>query len=596
MKVCPICHKNFPPEAHFCPKDGSPLADIQDPLLGITLLGQFQVQELIGQGSMGKVYLAKQLSVDRHVAVKVLKQKLAIDDKVVQRFHREARAAARLNHPNIITIHLVGEMDGTRTPYMVMEYVEGASLETIIATQGALDPARVIKISIQIATALLEAHKNHVVHRDLKPENIALLKHGTSGETVKVLDFGIAKILHSDEELSQLTKTGTIFGTPAYISPEQAGGEPLDFRTDLYSLGVIMYRMATGHLPFENASGLEILVRHIKDIPPVPSSVNPQIPTALELVILRLLEKKPVDRYNTAQDLIEALQVALKEVEKSSESADSNLTASASNFRGHEVNEFQIKPSKAKLYTIISIIFMLATASVYGAVKFLNRGSSSDKTPPEIVQQKETKPGNTPPEEKTRDVKVDEKKVVVPPEKKDLNKKCEFSFSEPGKKRHTCAGTTVDISFDITRRSRRHVTIQLYIPGSDARKISASPGEKSDGLEILRKKFPEKDKYMITLRVPSDGIQNLKFQLPSRELLIFVKLTVNFKKPVTKTNLNHKKLNHKKRESLVLPALPTLNTMKREELIPPFPTDMIEPVLPPPPTTMKSTKPDLPDF
>ncbi|PKN21128.1 MAG: hypothetical protein CVU65_17485 [Deltaproteobacteria bacterium HGW-Deltaproteobacteria-22] len=307
MKVCPKCHRQFPDEARFCPKDGLPLAEISDAYLGMTLLGQFEIIELIGQGTMGKVYLARQLSVDRTVAVKVLKRKLASDPQVVRRFHREAKAAARLNHPNIVTIHLVGEMEADHTPYMVMEYVEGASLEKVCATQGALPIPRVLTLATQISSALAEAHRNGVLHRDLKPDNIAVFEQGTPRETAKVLDFGIAKILHSDEEMSQLTKTGTIFGTPAYISPEQASGEHLDHRTDLYSMGVLIFRMATGRLPFENSSGLEVLVRHIKDKPPRPRDLNPAIPPDLEEIILKLLAKNRDDRYPSADALIEAL-------------------------------------------------------------------------------------------------------------------------------------------------------------------------------------------------------------------------------------------------------------------------------------------------
>ena len=313
MKICPVCKQHFPDNAHFCPKDGIELNKIEDDFIGREILGQFIILEKIGSGTMGNVYLAKQTTIDRKVAIKLLKPKLAADPDVLARFNREAKAVARLSHPNIVTVHLVGKLQPENLPYIIMEYVEGASLEHICITQGALSTERIILISSQISSALMEAHNNNVVHRDLKPANIVVWDQGTPKESIKVLDFGIAKILHTDEERSRLTKTGTIFGTPAYISPEQAAGETLDNRSDLYSLGVIMYRLATGRLPFEDASGLEILVRHIRDIPPKPTSINPAIPIELEAVILKLLEKNKEDRYPSA----EALLFELKQLKSS---------------------------------------------------------------------------------------------------------------------------------------------------------------------------------------------------------------------------------------------------------------------------------------
>ncbi|MBU1218270.1 serine/threonine protein kinase [Myxococcota bacterium] len=589
MKLCPVCHKTFPPEAHFCPKDGAPLADIQDPYLGITLLGQFHINELIGQGSMGKVYLARQLSVDRHVAVKILKQKLAVDGNVVERFNREAKAAARLNHPNIVTVHLVGQMEGTGTPYLVMEYVEGASLEQVCASQGALDPLRVVKLTIQMATALAEAHRQHVVHRDLKPENIAIIKHSTPQECVKVLDFGIAKILHSEEEFAQLTKTGTIFGTPAYISPEQASGEALDFRTDLYSLGVIMYRMATGHLPFENASGLEILVRHIKDIPPKPSSFVPSMPEGLERIILKLLSKNRDDRHPTAEALLADLEDLKIQISAAASLPPQVSPVSSSDLKGHEVNDFQVKSGSSKIYIIAFFIIAAAVAAVFGARKYLKSGSSSTPQKPQTESNKtedttKTAMGPELPPEMKPDMapeKIENKKPETP-------KRCEFNFTVEEKIRNTCGGHTVDTTFKIISNRRRTASILIYIPGSDTGKITSGPGPGSDGLDIKSMKKPEKDKYLLTFVLPPDGIQNIQFMNPGGET-IYVKITAELK--------NQKKTRPKNGNTPrpgpgIMLDLPPLDV--GDPMIPPPP--MEEPMKKPKPADMTSTKPDLPDL
>ena len=468
MKICPTCHKQFPEEARFCPKDGVPLAEISDPLLGRTLMGQFEILELIGQGTMGKVYLARQISVDRKVAVKVLKKKLASDPQVVRRFHREAKAAARLSHPNIVTIHLVGELEEDHTPYMVMEYVEGASLEKICVTQGALPIPRVLTISMQIASALAEAHRNGVLHRDLKPDNIAVYELGTPRETAKVVDFGIAKILHSDEELSQLTKTGTIFGTPAYISPEQASGEHLDHRTDLYSLGVLMFRMATGRLPFENASGLEVLVRHIKEPPPRPRDLNPAILPELEMIILRLLAKNREDRYPSADALFEDLG-RLQTMFSGVFFTPPAPPTQTSNNQEQVIDSLPTTQhfSSSKIGILVGVfILLIVVVFLLWKWKFSNGDNdemtissssiASDTTVPMQGQQEETSMQSQEPPMK-------QEELVLPPQTP-LVVSCDFAFSENTSLRQVCAGRTVEMELHCYRSSA--CQLRVFIPGT----------------------------------------------------------------------------------------------------------------------------------
>ncbi len=311
MKICPGCHRRYDDAVKFCPHDGTVLPDPSDEYVGRRLMEQFDILARCGEGAMGTVYRAHQINMDRSVAVKILRRDLVRDRTVVRRFYREAKAAARLSHPNIITVHLVAETD-EGLPYIVMEFLEGTDLDTLCKVEAPVDLTRAVHIAQQIAGALSEAHQNDVIHRDLKPANIIVLDKQRTADVVKVLDFGIAKILEagtSDE--SRITKSGAIFGTPYYLSPEQATGAELDARADLYSLGVILYRLATGHLPFEGGSGLDILVRHVKDPPPPPRLHNPNLPPALEATILRALEKDRDKRFASADEMRAALLAAL---------------------------------------------------------------------------------------------------------------------------------------------------------------------------------------------------------------------------------------------------------------------------------------------
>jgi serine/threonine-protein kinase len=200
----------------------------------------------------------------------------------------------------------VGETD-EGTPYLVMEHVDGISLETIIEAQGPQAIGRVVHLARQIAAGLGEAHANGIIHRDLKPANLLVTDRARVADQVKILDFGIAKLIQPGEEHSQLTRGQQIFGTPHYMAPEQATGEPIDARTDLYSLGVVLFRLVTGQVPFDAPGGMQVVLRHLRDPPPRPSAFNPLVPEALETLILALLSKSPSDRPTDAEDVISAL-------------------------------------------------------------------------------------------------------------------------------------------------------------------------------------------------------------------------------------------------------------------------------------------------
>jgi serine/threonine-protein kinase len=304
---CPRCGGTWEQQVRFCPLDGAPLdpAAPPDPRLGTLLLGQFELCERIGGGSMGTVYRAWQRPLERPVAVKVLRRELLRDPQVVKRFYREARAVARLAHPSIVTVFLVGECeDGA--PYIVMELCGGPSLAQVVASEVRLPVARAVRIAGQIARALAEAHAAGVVHRDLKPENIVLAPGRGGDELVKVLDFGIAKILVGNGE-SQLTGTGTIFGTPHYLAPEQASGGVVDARADLYSLGVILYQMVTGRLPFEGSTGMQVVLAHLQQTPAWPRALVPELPVELDALVRCAMARDPAERFASADDMGAAL-------------------------------------------------------------------------------------------------------------------------------------------------------------------------------------------------------------------------------------------------------------------------------------------------
>jgi serine/threonine-protein kinase len=273
-----------------------------DPLLGQTVSGRFLLEELVGQGGMGRVYRARHLESHSPVALKLLKPALLGDPTLVGRFEREAAAASRLHHPNVVSVLEFGRAGPDGTLFIAMEYVEGIDLRVVLRDQWPLPEARLCHLLAQVLSALGEAHARNVIHRDLKPENIMVVKDLGEGERVKVLDFGIAKIL--DGDLPVLTRNDVVCGTPQYMAPEQATGAGLDARSDLYAVGVILYQLCTGRLPFDGTNAMDVLTQHVNDLPQAPRQRSPDvsISEALERLILRALEKDPARRPQSAQE------------------------------------------------------------------------------------------------------------------------------------------------------------------------------------------------------------------------------------------------------------------------------------------------------
>lgn len=310
MRICPQCETHTPDA--ICPQDGFRTVDLAhlgqatDPLIGTVFEERFRIDRLIGRGGYGAVYLATQLGMERSVAIKVLKAEFVGDLKEVARFQLEARAIATLRHPGIVLVHDFGVAEGGRL-YLVMEYLEGRPLSSILSTDAPLEPARALELVSQAADALAEAHRAGIVHRDLKPDNLFVVEDRRRGETVKLLDFGVAKMVGGGEQVGALTQTGVAIGSPRYMSPEQCQSHPVTGQTDIYSLGCILYEALCGRPVFRADSITALMVAQVRATP-APLSRNGQILSgSLVDLTLRCLAKAPDDRPPGADALVREL-------------------------------------------------------------------------------------------------------------------------------------------------------------------------------------------------------------------------------------------------------------------------------------------------
>src|SRR5688572_5665576 len=316
MSTCLTCGKRWPRGTNVCPDDGTPISSAprsdpdsgwsHEPALAIlptlrvndlhpgTLVGEYRVEGKLGEGGMGSVYAATHPLIGKKAAIKIISPQLCTNAAAVERFIQEARAVNQIGHPNIVDVFSFGELVDGRS-YFVMEWLQGETLADRMQ-RGRVPLAEAVEVLDQICDALEAAHEKHIVHRDLKPANVVLVNIRGNRQLVKLLDFGLAKLAENEDNRLQKTRTGVMMGTPEYVSPEQARGKNVDHRTDIYAPGVISYELLLGRLPFEADNAADIITKHLREMPPRPSAIWPEIPEPLESSIIGMLEKDPVNR------------------------------------------------------------------------------------------------------------------------------------------------------------------------------------------------------------------------------------------------------------------------------------------------------------
>ena len=349
--------------------------------IGRVLAVRYQINGFIGEGGMSRVWRALDQNTGKYVAIKVLREEYSEDESFIRRFDREAQAASRMSHPNIVNLLDVGvEDDGTR--YLVMEYVQGKTLKRFIQESGALRPEIASQIIIRVLAALQHAHQNGVVHRDIKPQNILIDKEGT----VKVADFGIARMANA-QTVNQSDEN--VMGSVYYFSPEQARGAAVDARSDIYSVGVVFYEMLTGRVPFTGDTPVAIAMQHLQTPPTPPNEVNPSVSSALDFVVLHAMEKKPRRRYQTAEEMLRDVRLALEHPDTilaAREEAERREKAERERERRHKNVRRRVRVMRAVLVSVFSLLLVGAIIGTgYFAVQRVMKDKSSLVETPAVI-------------------------------------------------------------------------------------------------------------------------------------------------------------------------------------------------------------------
>ncbi|MBO0732497.1 MAG: protein kinase, partial [Acidimicrobiaceae bacterium] len=359
---------------------------------GESLVGRYRIERSLARGGMAEVFVARDLRLDRQVAIKVLSPALSADASFVERFRREAQAAAGLSHPGVVAVYDWGETSGSY--FIVMEYAPGPTLAAVIAAEAPLAADRTARVGAQVAAVLAVAHRHGLVHRDIKPANVIV----GSADTIKVTDFGIARTVH--DHTTRLTSTGTVLGTPTYLSPEQAEGRSLDGRSDLYSLGVVLYEMATGTPPFRGDSSVAVAYQHVRQPLESPQARNPAVPAPLAAIITQALAKDPADRQPDAETLRDQLSnAAVAKDPGPIPTTPMRPTMVPAATEGPPATP--VPPVRRGRWRIPGLVALVSVAAIVGAVLLAqNLDSPSPKahatSPPPATQATPTEPPLTP--------------------------------------------------------------------------------------------------------------------------------------------------------------------------------------------------------
>ena len=453
---------------------------------------RYEIEKLIGEGGMANVYLAKDTILDRKVAVKVLRGDLAGDEKFVRRFQREALAASSLSHPNIVEIYDVGEDNGNF--YIVMEYIDGKTLKQLIKKRGVLTLPETIDIMMQLLDALATAHDSYIIHRDIKPQNIMIKDSGL----VKITDFGIAMALNS----AQLTQTNSVMGSVHYLPPEQASGKGSTIRSDIYSLGILMFEMLTGRVPFKGDSAVEIALKHMKEPLPSVREINPVVPQSVENIILKAAAKNPKNRYKDVRDMKDDLKTCLDEDRQK----EPKIT-----FKYPEKDRIE-RGNKKKIIIISSIIGVLILAFVLIVIVIPKLTEKDEIKVPDVYGMEISEAEDL---LKKNGFKIDSKKRASDDVDENL-----VIETDPGKNRYVKEGSTITIYYssgsqkieieDYTGQNVYEVKAKLELLGLtvnvEEKEVEDSSSYKDKEDEIIDQSVEEGEKLssgeVITLYIP----------------------------------------------------------------------------------------------
>jgi serine/threonine-protein kinase len=383
LKICPTCGTEYPANERFCPKDGTALraqGGAAGDLVGSIIAERYHVIRKLGEGGMGQVYLAEHVKMGRRSAVKVMHPGMVHDADAISRFNREASNASRINHPNVAGIYDFGETaDGLI--YLAMEYVEGEPLTALVEAAGPLPAARAAEITRQTGEALAVAHEMGIVHRDLKPDNIMIAKNRDGSDCVKVVDFGIAKA--AGNEAQKVTRTGLVVGTPEYMSPEQLAGDPLDGRSDIYSLGLVAFHMLTGALPFPSETAQESMIMRLTERPRSLGEMKPDTswPPEVQAAIDRALERDAKARFQSASEFGRRLSDAVKAMPESMEGTAGTTSMDAAAGAVPATRSSAAAPVRATRRGPMLIGGGLVAAALVAGAMMMPRGGTAGTSP-----------------------------------------------------------------------------------------------------------------------------------------------------------------------------------------------------------------------